>query len=280
VSERFDRDVSTSAGRDGAPGRDGSPRPTGAERRTEARFDEELRRAARSLITEELPMDILDPALAPGGGLLGGGVRPRMALPGVTAAAASLVVLLLASAVALAPGTPGPSASPPATESLGMNVSPKPTSGPVLRSTGQIRAELVDLGYACNDGPRIESPLPGPDAVVRDSAICEAPAGLGPLTAAVVVGEAAGARVVLVNIKADIVGEDTPAAREAVAQAMAKAAALVTVNKADGSYIGSWIVAKIPALEPREGVELERGGLFLRINRSTSGAFLFSADSR
>ena len=274
-------DLDRRDGQDPQPGAD--PRP-GTEsrvtrpRRTEAEFDAELRRVARSMIREELPREILDPALSPDGSIAGR-VRTRRALPGFAAAASSVVVLLLATAVALAPGTPNPSlGSPPSTESLGMQVSPKPTRGPVLRSTDEIRADLRVLGYTCNDGPRLESPLPGPDAVVREAAICEGPKGAGPFSIAVVVGEALGGRVTLVNIKSDVVGEDTPAARDAIAQAVAKAAGVITIEKGAGSAVSSWVAAKLPTLEPREGVEAQLGGLFLRMNRSTSGAILFSAE--
>lgn len=251
----------------------------GRPRRTEEEFDRELRRVARSMATEELPKGILDPELDPERTVLGGGVRPRRALPGFAAAAASVVVLLLASAVAFAPGTPpDPTFETPPSTSLGMEMSFLPTKPSVLRTTDQIRSDIQALGYRCNDGKRIESPRPGPNAVVRDSTICEGPQSLGPLTIALIVSEAADGRVVVVTIKAEIVGEDTEAARDAVALAVARAASVITVEKGAGSAISGWVKAKLPGVEPREGVEVELGGMFVHINRSTSGLYLFGAE--
>ena len=252
--------------------------PGGPAPRDEARFDEELRRAARSLIREDLPRDILDPGVVGSPGV--SGVSGRRALPGFAAAATAVVVLLLATAVALAPGRHGPSAGasnePPASETLGMQVSPRPSSAFALRPTSSLVADLAMLEYRCNDGKDVASPKPGPDAVVRYSAVCTAPDSAGPLIGAVVVGEGKGGRVVHVEIKADIVGDDTTAARQAVAEMVGVAASVTPKEKDDGIYVKAWVLAKLPTLETNEGVELQARGLSLQIFRSSTGSYAMS----
>jgi hypothetical protein len=247
------------------------PRP-----RDEARFDEELRRAARSLIKEQLPPNVLDPALA-GSRALPGRVTTRRALPGFAGAAAAVVVLLIATAVALAPGAPHASVgTPPATESLGMQLSPAPSVLPVFRATSSILMDLGVLDYRCNDGAVIESPKPGPDAIVKEAAVCTAPDSAGPLTAAVIIGEATGGRVVEILVKADIVGDETPAALQAVAETVGTAASVVAYEKANGAFIKAWVLEKLPTVSKNESVVLQARGYAMRIFRSATGSFLLS----
>jgi hypothetical protein len=253
-------------------------RPPVNRPRDEARFDEELRRAARSLIREDLPRDLLDPVVAGSTRSLGG-VTTRRALPGFAAAASAVAVLLVATAVALAPGGIQPAATgsggPPASETLGMQVSPAPSSF-ALRPTSSLVSELTMLGYRCNDGKDLESPKAGEDAVVRESSICTAPDSAGPLVGAVVIGEAKGGRVVHLEVKANIVGDDTGEARRAVATMLAEAAALGPKPKDDGIYVKQWVLSKVPGLEKNEGVELQARGLSMRIFRSSTGSYALS----
>ena len=248
--------------------------------RDEARFDEELRRAARSLIREELPRDILDPVTAGSAGLPGR-VTTRRALPGFAGAGAAVVVLLLATAVALAPGSPHPTVgSPQATQSLGMQLSPEPSTEastlPLFRATSSILMDLSALNYRCNDGGVIESPKPEPDAVVKESAVCTAPDSAGPLSAALIIGEAKGGRVVVITIKADIVGDDTPAARDALAETMGKAASVVAYVKDDGAFIKAWVLEKLSSVEKNERVVLQDRGYAMSIFRSSTGSYVMS----
>ena len=169
-----------------------------------ARFEDELRRAARGLITEELPRGILDPGLAP---VNESSWQPRRAASGLATAVAAVVVLLLATVVALVPGAP-PQPTEPAPSVLG---SPAKSPGPPgFRPTSLIRANLAKIDYTCNDGQSLPSVGSGPDAVVREAAVCMAPGDIGPLIAAVIVGEASRGAVIEVVVKSDIMGVDTP----------------------------------------------------------------------
>jgi hypothetical protein len=249
--------------------------PAGRRPRDEARFDEELRRAARSLIHEDLPRELLDPAVS--GATRGLGViTTRRALPGFAAAASAVAVLLVATAVALAPGGLNPAASqtPPATESLGMQLSPPPSpSSAPFRPTSSLVADLVMLDYRCNDGREVESPKPGIDAVIRESAVCTAPDG--PVLGAVIIGEGR-IGVVHLQIKGDIVGEDTVAARQAVADMLAAVAAIGPWEKEDGLLIKDWVLDKVPSLEKNKSVVLQARGLSLSIFRSQTGSYALS----
>jgi hypothetical protein len=244
--------------------------------RDEARFDEELRRAARSLIQEELPRNVLDPVAAGSAGLPGR-VTTRRALPGFAGAGAAVIVLLLATAVALAPGSPHPTlGTPQATQSLGMQLSPEPSTLPIFRATSSILADLSALEYRCNDGGVIESPKPEADAVIKESAVCTAPDSAGPLSAALIIGEAKGGRVVVITIKADIVGDDTPAARGAVAETLGTAASVVAYVKDNGAFIKAWVLEKLPGVEKNESVVLQTRGYAMRIFRSSTGSYVMS----
>lgn len=253
--------------------------PVDRRPRDEARFDAELRRAARSLIREELPREILDP-VAVGSAGLPGRVTARRALPGFAGAGAAVVVLLLATAVALAPGSPHPTlGTPQASQSLGMQISPEISTLPLFRATSSILMDLSALEYRCNDGRVVESPKPEPDAVVKESAICTAPDSAGPLSAALIIGEAKGGRIVVVTIKADIVGDDTPAARDAVAETLGKAASVVAYVKDNGAFINAWVLEKLAGVEKNESVLLQQRGYSMRIFRSSTGSYVVTVEA-
>lgn len=245
----------------------------------DARFDDALRRAARSLITEELPRGVLDPSVGAslGLGVADGAVRPRRALPGFVSLAGAVAVLLLATAVVLAPGSSGPVASPSLSPpSPSPTLTPSPSKGQGgLRTTDEIRTDLTTLGYACSAGLPLSTIEPGPDAVVREAIVCTAPTEGKPLQAAVIVGESASGQVVEVHAKADIVGDDTPAARDAIASVLAKAAA-VAAFEGSGSTFATWVLGHIPSLEKDDGTSAELLGLGLKLGRNTSGGYLLS----
>lgn len=237
-------------------------------------FDEELRRAARALVTEELPRGVLDPSLGASLGLAGrdGEVRVRRALPGLASVAGAIAVLLLATAVVFAPGSPGgPGPSP----TMRATAAPSPAATPPLRTSAEIRADLSKYGYACSAGLPLSTIEPGPDAAVRESVVCLAPADAGPLDGAVIVDESASGQVVEVHAKADIVGPDTPAARTAVAEFLAKAAALAP-HQGDGSTLATWVLAFVPSLEKDKGVATELRGIGLKLDRNPAGGYQLS----
>ena len=130
----------------------------------------------------------------------------------------------------------------------------------------------MTLGYSCIVGPAIASPAPGPDAVARQAAVCNAPADIGPLLAAVIVGESAGGQVVEAHAKSDIVGADTPAARAAVAVAVGKDAAVV-VRAGRGDAIAGWVQANLPSLAKGGSVSTVIEGLALRLDRGATGGY-------
>ena len=241
-------------------------------RNVEQRFDEELRTAARSLVAEDLPRGVLDPAVGASLGLgssVTATVRGRRALPGFAAPAVAVVVLLLATAVALAPGSfvrpsPSPEPSPTAT--------PAPTLTPVFRTSEAIRLDLEKLTYTCQVDVPVATILPGPDAVVRDSLVCLPPADIGPFRAAVIVGESASGDVVEVHMKADFTAGDTLPNRQALAATLGKAAAVVAVE-GSGNAVATWVEENLPALAVDQGVKFGVQGLSLKIGRDPTGSY-------
>lgn len=244
--------------------------------RDEARFDEELRRAARSFVSEELPRGVLDPSVGASSGLGStagvGAVRGRRALPGFVSLAGAAAVLLLATAVVLAPGS-GPVPSPVPSPSAPL--APSPSQPAALRTTAEIRADLENLHYACAAGLPLSTIEPGPIAIVRESVVCTAPTDEGPLQAAIIVGESASGQVVEVHAKADIIGADTPAARDAIASVLAKAAA-VAAQKGDGSTLATWVLGHATTLEKDDGTSIELLGLGLKLGRNSAGGYMLS----
>lgn len=237
----------------------------------ERRFDEELARAARSLVTEELPRGVLDEPVSASLGLgraVDGSVAARRPLPGFASAAAVAVVLLLATVVVVAPqlpGGPGPSAAPSPSASL------VPSAAPAFRTLADIQADFGRLGYTCRDGQALESVAPGPSAVVRESAVC-IPAPNPVFMGAVIVGESASGTIEEVHAKADFIGDDTAAARAEVASALAKAAAVV-VREGSGSPVADWVHSTVPVLEPNGAEKSQVEGYALKVGRTSDGGY-------
>ena len=236
----------------------------------EQRFDAELRRAARALVTEELPTGVLDPAAGASLGLgaaADGAVRGRRVVPGFAAVAGAIAVLLVATAIAFAPSVPGSSAPAPTPSPV-----PTPAAAPVFRETLAIRLDLETLDYQCGAGRPLASIGPGPNAIAREAVVCTAPAAMGPFMAAVIVSESASGQVVEVHAKADFTNGDTPAGRTAVASMLAKAAA-ISVVKGSGNVLGDWVVGHLAALEANDRVSTELEGLALEPLRNSDGGY-------
>jgi len=217
-----------------------------------ATFDDELRRSARALVAEELPLGVLDQSID---GRILGRVVGRRSAPGLAAILAAVAILLTATIIAIGPGTgplPSPSNSP--SPSVSPSPAPTPTQAPFVErfgSTAAIIGLLAKAGYACNDGLPLESVGTEPDAVVKDAAVCGAPDSVGPFMLAVIVGEAANGKVAQVTIKADLVGGDTAERRAALAAEMARVFALALLDEGAGQSGGSWARVHVPELEPR-----------------------------
>jgi hypothetical protein len=251
-----------------------SGRPT-----PDARFDEALGSAARALVSEALPPGVLDPGVGAAASGAIGAVRVRRALPVPAALAGAVAVVVLAAVVAFVPGTPGgpaPSASPSASPSPAPTAWPLSPPAAVFRSTGAIEADLATLRYRCIPGRAVASVAPGPEAMVRESAVCTPPDDVGPFMAAVIIGEAADGRVVEVHVKADFSAGDTQAGRQAVAAMVAKASAVVVVS-GSGSAVGDWVNATIPSIEPNEARATEIRGVSLTLSRTSDGGYLLIA---
>ena len=232
------------------------------------RFDRELGRAARGLVTEELPRGVLDASLAPGFGSPGV-VRGRRSLPALAGIAVALV-LLAATAIALYPGGRPPVPTPPP------SASPSPTAGVIarFRSTLDIRADFSRLHYACVTGSPLPSTDPSPSAPVREGAICTAPADAGPYTGVVIISEAADGNVVELHAKADVTGgADTTVDRSEIAKALAKAVAVAASGQAVANELADWVLATVPTIEPSLGAGTEIEGFSLKIVRNALGGY-------
>jgi hypothetical protein len=239
----------------------------------EARFDRELARAARALVSVDLPRGVLDAGLAPGS-RGAGAVRARRSLPALAGVAAG-VILLLATAIALAPG--GIPAASPLAPTPSQASSATPAATPLVhgafRSTLDIRADLMRLRYSCVAGGSVLPVGPSPSPVVREGAICTAPSDAGPYISVVVVGEGADGNVLDVHAKADLTEADSPAARAAVAVPLAKAVAIAASGQGVGNQLAQWVIETLPTIEPSKGAGTDLLGFSLKIVRSASGGY-------
>lgn len=242
----------------------------------EARFDAELSRAARALVSEELPRGVLDEAFAQGGGPLGN-VRARRAMPAYAGLATALVLLLAASVALLPGGTPPASPSPaPSAQPTGQpSPSPSATRGTpgTFRTTAQIRADFERLGYACVRGNVLLPTGPSPSAPVLEGAVCTAPADAGPYIASVIVSEARDGSVVELAVKADLTGKDSTAAREAIAVPLAKAVAVAVSGQGTGDRVAAWVLGAAPLLGQGSGNSATLVGFAVKIVRNSSGTY-------
>ncbi|HJP88335.1 MAG TPA: hypothetical protein VJ850_04805 [Candidatus Limnocylindrales bacterium] len=236
--------------------------------RTEARFDAELSRAARGLVSEDLPRGVLDAALAPGAGLAGS-VRGRRPVP-LFAGTIAALVLLLASVIALAPG-----GFPPASPSP--SPSPSPAASPAVhgafRPTIDIRADFMHLRYSCAPGSAFSSIGPSPSDPLREGVVCTAPADAGPYISVVIVSEAADGRPVEIHAKADLTEADTPAARSEIAVPLAKSAAIAASGQAVGNALAQWVLDTIRTLEPSGSESTEVLGFSMQLLRNPNGGY-------
>ena len=242
--------------------------------RDEARFDEELDRIAGEMASEPLPPGIFD-VVRPGHSSGFDGVRTRQAMPGLAAAAAAVLVLVLATTAVVAPGflTPPTASRPPVEQTF----APKPAPE-ALRLPGAIRSDLEALEWTCRTGEKLASIAPGEHAVVQESAICAGP-DEGPYTALATVETSKVNQVVRVTVKADIVGEDTDAARAAVALALGEAASHSIVNYGNQVVTKYWIYYRLPLLSPGATHRLDLNGFTGLLDRlAPSGTYVLKIE--
>lgn len=224
-----------------------------------SRFDQELGRAARSLITEELPRDILDPAIDGARGL--SGVRGRRPVPGLTALIAVIAILTIGTGVWLAPLSPPPSASP------AESVKPTKHPGALFHPVQLILSRIGDLEYRCNDGNGDPLPSGGSGLKTTQAGICRAPADLGYQTL-VQVGSGDG-RIAALLIEADLHSElgDVPIDLDDVAAHLSMLAQQAIVGTYEGLVVNEEIRGYIPSLQPGDRAASTKDGIAIEIVR-------------
>jgi hypothetical protein len=229
----------------------------------EARFDAELRTAARGLVHGELPDGVLDPQFVPARA----GIRDGL-VPGLAAAAVVVVLLLGVTALVIAPGSPfGPGTTGSAPVST-----PVPTPAP-FRGTSEIVGHVVAQGYSCNDGYKLPTSGPSAGPAVRESAVCNAPEDIGALIAAIIVGEGVSGDVVTIWMHADIMGEDSPTNRDAVARVLAKLALMSFAGAEAGRAASDAMLWHLPRLVHGETWTGDVAGHRLTIERHQNGGY-------
>lgn len=202
-----------------------------------ARFDDDLRRSARGLVAEQLPYGVLDTSLTPQ--LSVGGLPVRRAAPGVASLLGAVVVLLVATTVAMLPGGLGPGESPP--DSIQVR-------GPVFRATVDVITDLRALEYGCLPGHAL--PTTGPSARLgeREGVICLTPKSIDSASAAFAPVENGDGDVVEVTIRGELYGTETLRSRDQLATAMGKLTYLALADQAIAAQAGAWVEEVLPRL--------------------------------
>lgn len=202
------------------------------------RFDDELRRSARGLVAEQLPHGILDPELAP---RLIGGIRPmRHAAPGLASIFSALVILVVATSVALAPGGLGPGASP---QDTGLQL-----AVPVFRATVDIIRDVQAMDYDCIPGHALPTSGPSARPGEREGVQCLTPTSLESATAAIIPVETGEGKVVEVTISGELYGASTVTSRDQLADVMSKLTALSIADPAIARNAATFVLETLPKL--------------------------------
>lgn len=235
------------------------------------RFDDALRRTARSMATEELPSGILDPGLSGGTGGVRHGTALRGFAPGFAGMAAALLVLVLATGVALAPGgIGGPTLSAPVESSFA-------TTAPLFRTSAALATNLRELGYQCGPGGALATVGSRPGQAEREGLVCVTQKDDATKLAALITGEAGAGEVVKVTIKGEPVGTDPEAAIEELAIAFAKLTFISIVDPVAAPTAGDWVNAELPKLaaEPANKTVVKLvGDVRLTLEQSALGGYL------
>ena len=203
-----------------------------------ARFDDALRRSAQGLVTERLPYGILDPELAPA--RIGGVLPMRHVAPGLASVFAAVVILMVATAVAIAPGGLGGGTQPPES---GFTV-----ELPTFRSSFDLMPSLQALDYFCNTGHAL--PTSGPSARLgeREGGVCLTPKTIENASATIIPVENGDGEVVEVTISGELYGTGTIASRAELAAVFGKLTTLSIGNPATGAQAGDFVEETLPRL--------------------------------
>ena len=214
-------------------------------------FEAALGRAARELVVEPLPVDVLGVPLP-----AGARTAPTSRLPRAILLAAVLAAVVLASVAA---GVLGPAAPP------------RP---PVLQPTTALTSALRSAGWTCSSN---RSPSVAParsSAVARpDAATCLLPATSHPLVAAVVVDEDAAGVTSGITIKADILGASSGALETRRADTLYLAIGLPFSGAADAAAVRSWLRAQ-GSVQPGASVTTVIAGVPVKLGPLPGGGDL------
>ena len=202
------------------------------------RFDDELRRSARGLVTEQLPYGVLDPDLATR--VVGDVLPMRHAAPGLASILAAVVVLVFATSVAIAPGFLGPGTQPP---NSGLQV-----SAPTFRATVDVIRDLQNLDYSCIPGHALPTTGPSARPGEREGVVCLTPKSIESASAKFVPVETGDGDVVEVTIRGELYGTDTLTSRDQLAVVMGKLTTLSISDPAVAVQAGRFIEETLPRL--------------------------------
>lgn len=254
-----------------------------------ARFDEELRAAARGLIAEELPRGILDPGLS---GVPR--VTSRGTAPGLAGIAAAVGITLIAVSVALLPGgagDPSPGASggasaadsPAASEPVG---TPADTGiqmpPPPLRSTSGIGGSLLQNDWVCRSGGPRASAAPGSSQVDREGIVCASPKALVLTTSVLTTRETVGGEVVEVVVRGDLVVSTDSAVTE-LSETFSKAAYVSMGDTARAPAVGDWVLSRVADLQVQPSGDEEFavfGDVLLTLRLEPEGGYLLRIEAQ
>jgi hypothetical protein len=200
-----------------------------------------------------------------------GGVRRGSALrgftPGLAGVAAALLVLVLGTGVALAPGgIVGPTRTP----SLPI---PTPARLPVFHPSTVIQAQLRELPYECQRGNPLPTTRPGQPE--REGIICATRKEETTMSSVLITGEGGDGEVVIVSIKGELAGT-TASATETLATAMAKLTYASIADPVDAPIAGDWVNAEVRKLRVLPGGDAAVnviGDIRLTLQRSPAGDF-------
>jgi hypothetical protein len=240
------------------------------------RFDDELRRTTRGLVSEDLPRGILDPRLAGVDGAASG----RAVLPGFATALAAVAIAIVAVIVGVQPPKPGGDESQPPLQIEAPSSYPSKPAGSkepesMLVFSSSISRRLKDLGFSCG-GSQAPTAEPRPSAVARENG-CTGPVASPPNTATVTVGSASSGDVLAVTITAEVTGADDPESRGSLATSLSQLVELVFRSESAATDAGAFVIERLPGLDapaPTAGLEID--GVHISLERLDAGLYVVS----
>ena len=230
-------------------------------------FDAELRQTARGLVAEQLPHGVLDPELTP---QLSGGLLPvRRAAPGLASILAAVVVLVIVTSVAVAPGPLGPGESPPET---GLQV-----ASPAFRATVDVIRDVQALDYSCIPGHALPTSGPSARPGEREGVICLTPKTLESAKAEIIPVETGDGEVVEVMIKGELYGTSTVRSRDELAAVMGELTSLAIGDPSVAAQAGGFVKETLPRLRILplgDDVLMVFGDIRVSLQRYIAGGYL------